>query len=312
MGFRMQSPTATPIADSQGEGESLDGVEGSSNGGQEDKFSDRFAALSKKERSLFEQEAKFKTWNTEKADYQKQMDEHKAWRQEQEELEKLKDIDPLEYLNRRGLPYDKLTEHVVNRDEYAKDSEYRSLKKEIGGMKEYIEQLKSELSGINDKYSKDKEESQKSKEMKEQQNYIEEIKSFISENSEQYELVAQYGDANDILEAQVEYYQKNGKPAEIADLLEQYEKHLDEQMETQYNKMKGLKKFNSRYGQKDIFEREDEIEKDSLQFIPQSRQNFHGKTLNNSMNSATPTKSDSRRLTREESLNEAAKMIRFL
>lgn len=313
MGFRFNPPTPqTEDVNQNGEGgdQAPDG-QGEGGQGGEDKFSDRFAALSRKERELRGMEEKIKGWTTEKSDYQKQMDELKKWRTEQEEIEKIKDIDPLEYLSKKGLDYEKLTEHVVNRDDYAKDSEYRSLKKEMMGMKEYIESLKSELSGFKDNYSKEKESYQKQENEKATNQYLGEIKGFIEENAENYELVKSYGDPQQILESQLEYYQKHGKAAPLEEIIQNYEKYLEEQMEEQYNKMKGLKKFSSKYGQKDIFERDEDDQSDSIQYIP-SHRNFHSKTLTNDFNGGLPPKSPDRRLSSEESLKEAAKMIRFL
>ncbi len=275
---------------------------------EQDKFSDKFAALTKKERELLAMQEELKKWRSEKEEHEKKYSELSKWKQEQEEIEKIKEIDPLEYLGKKGLDYEKLTEHVVNRDDYAKDAEFRSLKKEMVGMKEYIEDLKKEIKGFQESYTQEKELSKKAQEEQATNQYLDSIKEFIDEKAEEFELVKTYGDPKDILDMQVKYYEHHNKPASLDELLGHYEKYLEEKMEEQYNKMKGLKKYSSKF-QKSLLDEEDQGSS-NVQQLKYGHSSFYGSL--NDLNSLKPPRDSGKVLNRDESLAEAAKMLRFI
>jgi len=274
---------------------------------QDDKFATKFAALSRKEKEIRLRDQQAQERMKSLQEHESKVKEYEEWKKQQEEVRRLKEADPLAWLEKEGLNYEKLTDHVVNRDEYTKDSEYRSLKKDFVGMRDYIQELKEEIKGLKEGRQKEVEETQKAQNERAYREWISSVEKTIQENSEEFELVSNYGSVDVIGEMQMEYMKEHGKPAELKQLLQAYENYLEKQTDEEYNRMKGLKKFKKHLPPEDILG-EDEAQTDSPQILP-SRQNVH-RTLNNSFNFATPPK-ENRPLNSEESLREAARLIRF-
>jgi len=268
---------------------------------QQDKFANRFAALSKKEKELRMMEQQFN-------EKMKGIKEHENDLNEYREQKKLRETDPMAWLEKNNLSYEKLTEKVMEAPDYQQNAQWRAIQKEIGSLREMIDGFKGEFGGFKESITKKEQEQQQKAQEENHQAYLSHVEQFLESRPDDFELIRTFGDPSFFVEMQQQYYNKNGTVCEVEKLAEAYEKHLeDEQLDKQYKKMKSLKKFKEKYGDDPWTPEQADMG------LPQMNTRNPNKTLNRNFSTATPSTSNTDRfLSKEESMARAAQLIRFL
>lgn len=183
-----------------------------------------FAALTRKQKEIYQKE--------------KELKEKEAMIRQIEELEALKDQDPLEYLNKKGLKFDDIVQRAL------KNGEEPTPEDKITALEKRIEQL---VKAQEEKERLKEEEAKKAKQEADEKaiaSFKEKIKNDISGNLDRYELINHEG-AFDIVFDVIEekWLADKTKPLmsieEAADLVEA---HFLEK----YQKALGLKKLGNK------------------------------------------------------------------
>lgn len=247
---------------------------------KDDRFAAKFAALTRKEKIL---RAKEQEISQKVAEMEKKVQEAEQRASKYNEVETGVKSNPLKWLqDTYGITYDQLTEMALNEGNPTPQMQMQRLKEELDG-----------------KYSKQFDEMKKSLAEKEEieakkvydnakTNYLNEAKSFV-ESNEKYELI-QINDAyNLLLDVAEEYYKNTGEIPDLEVVADAVEADLEEEA----NKvLKAKKLMNKLQPQKS----------ESKQTAP---------TLSNTSASQVP-KNGERKLSNEESLAEAAKLIKWM
>lgn len=252
---------------------------------QADQFASKFAALSRKDKQLREREKQIE---------KRLADLEARSKQEQEEVSKYKSIperlkkEPLNVLKEYGLTMQELTDMMLND---GKPTPEMMLSEAEKRMQAKLDEL--------DKKLKEKEELETS--TKHQQaidNFKSEISSFITENNNDYELIAA-NDAADLVYEVIEAHfndtadedGQNGTIMDVKEACNLVEQHFlnEAKRHLKLGKVKGL------LGPK-------------TEPTPKDRQS--SPTLSNTDSVKVPNK-EARRLSNEESVAEAAKLIRW-
>lgn len=255
---------------------------------QNDEFSSKFAALSRKEKQIREQETAL----------QQKLQEIEARQSEiEEKYGKYSNLDerirnnPMELLQENGIDFETLTKMIIeNEGKPTPEMEIKRLREEMDNkyMKQ-LEDLKAELA--------EKEQQKEEKYYDEVvENYKNELNEFIEQNAEQYELI-KLNDASDLVYQVVEeHYNETGRVLSNEEASEHVENYLLEEAKKHLN----VNKIKSLLGQQ-VFQ------EPKLQNPEQRAVN----TLSNTESASVP--SDNRRvLSDEESKREAAKLIRWV
>lgn len=234
-----------------------------------------FAALTRKQKEIYLKE--------------KELKEKEAMIRQIEELEALKDQDPLEYLNKKGLKFDDIVQRAL------KNGEEPTPEDKISALEKKIEQMVK----LQEEKERQKEEDAKKAKAEADEKAIasfkEKIKNDLSGNLDRYELINHEG-AFDIVFDVIEeaWLADKTKPLmkieEAADLVEQ---HFFEK----YQKALGLKKLGAKAAKEP--ESLDAVETESLP----------APTLKSSV---TPSSSNTTKdnMTFEERMEEAKKLMR--
>lgn len=243
---------------------------------EEDNISRRFSILAKQERKLLEQKQSIARKEAELARKEA----------EYKELE----TDPFGFLEKKGHTYQKWTEKILGQDGNEPASEIKSLRDEIKSLREEREA--------------EKKNQERAKAENEWNSYRGQAKSVI-EATEDFELLKHEGESGveHVLAYMVEYNSKFGKPPTFEEACKAIETHLEKQAEG----LVKLKKFQKWAQPK---EATDSTESPKPASGPTAQRPT---TLTNDMSAQGSKPMNSRRLlTREESLAEAAKLIRFI
>lgn len=258
---------------------------------QDDKFASKFAALSRKEKALRERESEIEARMAE-------LEARLAPKEEEKKPELPLDVrlkkNPLQTLEELGLPYDKLTELVLNDGQLPLEMQMQLMKEEMDRKyQSEIEKLRSELT--------EKEKSKlKEQESRAVENYMTEISNFVEnakseDGTAKYELI-QANDASDLIfEVVQEYYNENGRILSNEEAADYVESYLEEEAE----KLFKLNKLKSKFGTKPEEEAEQNTER-------QSRV-----TLSNALSSEGVQKNSERFLSDDESKNVAANLLKW-
>lgn len=247
----------------------------------------QFVALTKKEREILQR--------------QQALSEREKRVTEWEEKKKNAKSKPLDWLKEGDLDLDYLTSYVLNDNKPTESMEVKELRTQL-------EQVKKEIAE-RDAKAKAKEEELVIREFKSDMTH------FIKSAGEKYELIQ----ANDAYETVYNvinlHYEQTGKIMSFEDASNRTEAWLEGQAQQDYEKLSKLKKLQAKLNLSKA-EEKSESSKDEDGFasalmkpktIPGS-QAERPKTLTNQV--SIPTRSE-RRLTREESLAEAAKLLRW-
>lgn len=259
---------------------------------EKDRFASKFAALSRKEKALRQREQEMQARI-------KELEEKAARASEIELLEQRLKENPLELLEEKGVDFGKLTNLYLDNLDNSPEKKISKLEKEFNS------KLESKIKELEEKYNTDKKKEQEAAQQKAIENFKSEISQFVESNAEEYELV-KANDATDLVfEVIEEHYNTTAEEAEdgvgkvlsVKEAADHVERYLLEQAQT----LLKLKKLQSK--------REEESEK-SMSPEKSGSEAKESVTLSNDQSTQIPSKV-SRKLTPEESLREAAKLIRW-
>jgi len=205
-------------------------------GSSQDQFASKFAALSRKEKSLRERESEYESKFEE---MERQLSEYEQANQEPEiDWEHMLRNDPLRALEEAGLGYDKLTELALNDGRLTPDMQMKAMREEIErDYKRQFEDLEGRLQA--------KEEAEQEEYYDHvQENFQDEIKGFVHQNPNDYELIsASEGDSlvYDVIE---EHYNETGRILDLKDAADAVESYLEDEA----TKLMRLNKISSKFG----------------------------------------------------------------
>lgn len=249
-----------------------------------DLFAPKFAALSRKEKQVKAMEQAIKQREAELAQKMKEIEERsKSSSDAQSSWEKQLSENPLKFLREKGITMDQLVQMQLNDENPTFDMKLERLKSELENktLKE-VEELKKQL--------KDKEELEaKTQYERAVEAYKTEVNSYIEQNAETYELIRAESATDLVFQVAEEYYNSTGKVLDIKDAADAVEAELEEQAK----KILELKKFKASQKQE-----------------PTATKTQTAPTLSNTQASEVP-KNGSRFLSNEDSIREAAKLIRW-
>lgn len=201
-----------------------------------------------------------------------------------EEREELAKKDPIKALEAFGWDYEKATERVLNDGNVGPNEQYSSLQEKIDALESKLSEYEST--------SKQKERQQNINNLKGA------IKNEIETNAEKWEYLNAYSDqAVDVVYSVMDQiYAKSGRVPSLEEAAQLANEYYEQDT---LERVRRLKRF------KGHFESEDSKEKPST-VAKESRP----KTITNKQETTAPPR-QKRKLTREESLAEAAKLIRW-
>lgn len=252
---------------------------------QEDpKFAARFAALSKREASVRKQEqavkelqAKFQSWEAE---------------------QKLFQENPLEFLNKKGISFDKLTQLALNDGKKPPEMQIKELEERIEREKREREELEIKKAEENRNRTRS--------------NYIQNADTFVKAKAQDYEfLSAQDAPGELILEVVEQHYQRTTqmdedgnviKPGRILSL-EEAVKLTEEGLE---------KEFESRFGKLNKVKSKFLPKEPAAPLAAEGKPVTKTPTLTNSQQTAVATPTSTPVKSIEESKREAAKLLKWV
>ncbi|MAC53487.1 MAG: hypothetical protein CME31_13185 [Gimesia sp.] len=284
-----QTDNAEPMVDAsqifepeaEAEGESQEVGEVREQEGEDDQFSRKFAALSRREKDIRAKEA----------DYEYRMRELEEKLQElqnppeepQAPIEERLRRNPFETLEEMGLGYDKLTELALNDGKLTPEMQMKLMREELEhGYKSKFEELEERLA------QKEQEEEYNKYESIET-NFKQEIDSFVN-GKDEFELINANGASDLVYDVIEEHYNDTGRVLNMDEAAEAVESYLEDELE----KLMSLGKVKSRFSprQEQVFKRQP------------------SPTLSNAHSAQAYQRAD-RPLSNEESVKEAAKLIRW-
>ena len=256
----------------------------------DEKFASKFAALTRKEkeiaaaRKLHEQQmSEFKQQQAEIQKMREEIEQEKqSWKS------KLKQ-NPLKALEEEGFSFEDLNNIALNDSNPTVEMQIRRLQEEMDSKySRELAELKKQL--------QEKEESEARTNLERQQiAYKRSLEETIDQNVEKYELSSLYkGDAVQLAyEVTEEYYNEHKKVLSVEEALDLVEAYFEDEA----SKVLAAKKLAAKSASKGQEPQSQSGKKESV-------------TISNSMAAEVP-RNGSRTLSREESLKEAAKLIRF-
>ena len=244
---------------------------------QEDpKFAARFAALSRKEKELIQRERQFKENQAKLAQYEKALQAAKQ--------------NPLEYLQAAGLTLEEALQQIIAQDE--PPTEQSRLKAIEQKVQEYEAAVK-----------KQREAQAEAKKQHELHQIKQTISQYVDENAETYELIKEYNAIDDVWSViERTFIESNGKVhLTIEQASQAVEDHLFKEAEQEAQRIARLKKLNKNP--------QASSPEDLIKVSKEEKVSKPSPTLTNqSVSTSTELKQFK---TREESLAEAAKLLRW-
>ena len=255
---------------------------------EEQKFSRKFAALSRKEKQLKAKEAEY---TKRLAELETKLKVKEVPKQEAPEipLDKRFKKDPFKALEDLGLPYDKLTELALNDRQLTPDMQMKLMREELEN--DYKAKFESLEKRLNEKDNNDK----KLKYDNIQKNYMSKVKGFVDGNSDTYEFIKANGAEEVIYDVVEAHYKESGKILTIKEAADAVESHLEDEAE----KLLKLKKVSSRI--KSYMQQPKEPESTKPKPV----------TLTNAHSQQTADEQIKQMLSSDESKREIAKMLRW-
>jgi len=255
----------------------------------DDKFASKFAALSRKEKMIKEREKQAMSLQQQIEQQRQEMEaERKKWQEEisgyKSKFEGLK-RNPLKSLEEEGITFEKLTEMQLNEQNPTIEMQMEKLRNEIDS--KYSKELETLKAQLAEKENKQQEEAVN----RAKSAFKEEIKSTLESNPDQYELTLANNAIDLVYDVVEEFYAANGKILDAKEAAEMVEKHFEEEAK----KILSLKKLQQ------ASKKPAEVNKVAGKTTP---------TLSNAMAAERPV-TGSRKMSAEESLKEAAKLIRW-
>lgn len=256
---------------------------------ESDEFSKKFAALSRKEKALREKES---SYEQKLAELQAKMEEIEASKEVEPEkapelpLEYRIKKDPLGTLQELGLDFDTLTELAVNDGKLTTDMQMKLMREEIA------REMEEKYGALEEKLTAKEKAEEEAKYNRVIEDFKSNINNFVEQNAEVYELI-QANNATDLVYDVIEtHHKETQRVLEIEDAAKAVESYLEEEA----RKLLKLKKFSQSQ------------EEPSENQKPENRQ--APLTLSNDHSAASQNTAD-RKLSHEESIAAAAKLIKW-
>lgn len=257
---------------------------------QNDQFSSKFAALSRKEKDIRHREAQLEQRLAEFEErfnqMQQKQEEPKEEPKQELPLEYRLKKDPLSTLEEMGLSYDVLTKLALNEGEMPPDMQMKLMREELErDYKSKFEELENKIL-----------EKEKAEEEQKYQQVIDSFKSQINDfvnKDESYELI-KANEAEDLVyEVIEEHFNETGRILDTKEAADQVEQYLEEELRTVLKKSKKLGATMT----------PQEAKESLRQATP---------TLSNSQSAKGVSSADTKPLSPEESKAKAAQMIRWI
>ena len=284
-----QTDSAEPIVDAsqifepeaETEEESQEVQEVREQEGEDDQFSRKFAALSRREKDIRAKEAEYEYRMRELEERLQELQNPPE--EPQAPIEERLRRNPFETLEELGLGYDKLTELALNDGQLTPEMQMKLMRDELeNGYKSKFEELEARL-------SQKEEEEEYNKYESIDNNFKQEIESFVNGKNE-FELINANEASDLVYEVIEEHYNDTGRVLELDEAAQAVESYLEDELE----KLMSLGKVKSRFSprQEQVFKRQS------------------SPTLSNA-HSAQAYKGASKKLDDEASMYEAAKLIKW-
>ena len=196
--------------------------------------------------------------------------------------------DPIKLLESLGVSYEDLTnKYIETLGEPQKTDAELALEK--------IDQLENQLNSAQEQQKQRDEQVQAEEQRQKYDSALVQIANFVGENNEKYELVNKMQASDLVLNVIGEHYNSTGEILDMATACQAVEEHYEEEAqrylasEKLLNKM-GLKKIETQQGNQDT----------------------RPKTLTNNIGTTAPRYNDDRPLSRQESLEKAASLLKWV
>lgn len=238
-----------------------------------DKFAQKFAALSRKEREIRQRETSLKA-------REQEIEVRLAKAAEIEALPSKVKESPLEALERLGVTYDQLTELILQQgQEKPEDKKLAEIERKIAD------------------YEKREREAVVQRQEQARQSYLAELSAFCK-SSDKYELIQANSAVPVVYQVVEEHYNKTGEILTNEQAADLVESHLEEEAA----KLLKLNKIKAKLAPP--------AAQPTAPVANQSTAKTNSTTLTNSLQSTSPTR-EPRKLTDEEALEEAARLIKW-
>lgn len=257
----------------------------------DEKLSAKFAALSRKEKQLKQQESQ---WRQQQQTLSQQMSEIRAenekMKREYEEYRKNIKTSPLQAMEKEGYSFEQLTEMQMNNQNPTPEMLIKQMRSELeSGYKSELEQLKKQIAD-------EKLQQQEAAETQTVTHYKSQINEHVSGNPDKYELISLNEASDLVFQVATEFYESEGRILSAEEAADFTEKYLEEEAK----KVLNAKKFKAQQ-----FKKSD---------VPSSKaptlQKEKSQTLSNDLSTEVPV-GNSRKLTRDEEIEAAAKLLRW-
>ena len=252
---------------------------------KDERFAAKFAALTRKEKEIRQREQQY---GSEASKLKAEREELQKWRAEKEANEsgfkKSMKENPLKFLEEQGFTFEDIMKMQLNEQNPTPEMLIKRTRDELEtGYRKELEDLKKSMA--------DKEEATKQAQYEQTvSGFKKEISDFVDGNEEAYELI-KLNDAKELVfDVIQEFYQSTGRVLSV----EEATKHTEEHLESEARKVFEAKRF-----KQPAKEKQEPGEKKAAP------------TLSNTQSSEVPSIGDVK-LSREESLKDAAKLIRWI
>lgn len=258
---------------------------------QDNQFASKFAALTRKEKAAREREAELERRIAEIEAREKALEDRDSQYSSIDDFKRDLLKNPLKYLNENDITFEKLTEMQLNEGNPTPEMLVARMQQEMES------KFEERLSALAEEYEEDKRKAAEQRYEEVIQDYVDELADFVNESvdeegSPKYELVKLNNAVPLVYEVVEAHHEETGKILsndEACQLVEQY-------FEDEAKKLFEAKKFASR-----------KIE--SEQQGSQERGSGESTTLSN--DHTTDVGTSPAKLSREQSLEQAAKLIRW-
>jgi len=251
----------------------------------DDKLSSKFAALSRKEKAIKQQEMQFKQTQSEmqkqladlKAENERLLSEHSGYKTKIKER-------PLQTLKEEGLTFEQLTEMQLNDENPTTEMLMKKMREELSA------QSKSELEALKKELADEKAKAESELQERTVSGYKKQIMEHVTSNADKYELINLNDAAETVFSVVEQFYENEGRILSVEEAADYVEKHFEDEA----NKILNAKKFAAK----------------RVAIPPKPSEKPASLTLSNELSAEVP-KGNSRMLSRDEQIEEAAKLIRW-
>lgn len=256
-----------------------------------DRFAPKFAALSRKEKEVKAQEMSIKAERAEVARLRAEIDAQRAEIEKEKGSwkSKLKE-NPFEALKEEGLSYESLTEMALNDGNPTVEMQMKRFREELESkFSKELEQVKATLEAKDTEAEERQKQEAQAHYDRAVSEFKEQLRTRIS-GDDNFELINSYGQHDlvyEVMEAYFEHHNKTMDPIEAA-------KAVEQELEQEAQKVLKAKKFQPK----------------AAANTPPSEKPKQQATLTNNNASELPA-NGTKQLSNEESLREAAKLLRF-